>query len=270
MALYLGSQAIGKMHLGDDEEQVRVENEAIVTYESLNTEPISSLILDIQGYQKGSGDASPDNIRDIVSFNRANVIQKNNKDNPIITNTYNIPFPTNVYKGQLDVTNGVLRIDWGVKDMADLNWIYSSSLNGSPAFYYVDNTNEFNAPTGSNSIVADLVTDCYRTISANNLYTAKDETGIISLNTSHAIQIRDTRYSNVTDLKAGVKGHKIAYQLATPQTYQLTPTQIKSLIGKNVLYSDIGDVIEIETITSHGEKQLYLGADHSHNTLNYE
>ena len=37
-------------------------------------------------------------------------------------------------------------------------------------------------------------------------------------------------------------GAEVCYKLATPQTIQLTPTQVKSLVGENNIYSDTGDV----------------------------
>jgi hypothetical protein len=42
--------------------------------------------------------------------------------------------------------------------------------------------------------------------------------------------------------------------LATPQTYQLTPTQIDSLLGRNSVWADSGDV----TVEYIADTKLYI------------
>lgn len=41
-------------------------------------------------------------------------------------------------------------------------------------------------------------------------------------------------------------GAEVCYELATPQTYQLTPTQVKSLLGQNNVWADTGDILEVD------------------------
>ena len=40
-------------------------------------------------------------------------------------------------------------------------------------------------------------------------------------------------------------GAEVCYKLATPQTYQLTPTQVNSLLGTNNIWADTGDVGDV-------------------------
>ena len=42
--------------------------------------------------------------------------------------------------------------------------------------------------------------------------------------------------------------------LATPQTYQLTPTEVKTLLGSNNVWADSGDV----TIEYYADTKLYI------------
>jgi hypothetical protein len=35
---------------------------------------------------------------------------------------------------------------------------------------------------------------------------------------------------------------QIVYPLATPQTYQLTPTEVRTLLGGNTIYTDAGTI----------------------------
>lgn len=58
------------------------------------------------------------------------------------------------------------------------------------------------------------------------------------------------RSSSITleDIKAASVNNEIAicYELATPQTYQLTPTEVRTIAGFNQIYSDAGPVIDIK------------------------
>jgi hypothetical protein len=39
---------------------------------------------------------------------------------------------------------------------------------------------------------------------------------------------------------------QLVYELETPETYQLTPTQINALLGVNNIFADTGDILEGE------------------------
>ena len=77
---------------------------------------------------------------------------------------------------------------------------------------------------------------------------------------TYTIDLDGTRYGGTLDVVSGVltlthgyiasyngetlpsTGAEVCYELATPQTYQLTPTQVKSLLGVNNVWADTGDV----------------------------
>ena len=44
------------------------------------------------------------------------------------------------------------------------------------------------------------------------------------------------------EFKSAMSGVQLCYELATPQTYQLTPTEVAMLLGENNLWSDAGDM----------------------------
>ena len=58
------------------------------------------------------------------------------------------------------------------------------------------------------------------------------------------IYVRDLDYTDASLFTAAVTGQKLVYELATPIEIQLTPTQISTLIGKNVIFADVGDITE--------------------------
>jgi hypothetical protein len=51
-------------------------------------------------------------------------------------------------------------------------------------------------------------------------------------------------YPTLNDLYSMIQTNnlQVIYELATPQTYQLTPTEVKSLLGVNSIYADTGKV----------------------------
>jgi hypothetical protein len=49
-------------------------------------------------------------------------------------------------------------------------------------------------------------------------------------------------------------GVQFVYPLATPITYTLTPTEIKSLLGDNNIWADAGDT----TVTYRADTKLYI------------
>ena len=51
-----------------------------------------------------------------------------------------------------------------------------------------------------------------------------------------------------------MSGVQLVYELATPQTYQLTPQEVKTLLGTNNVWTDIGNV----SVTYVADTKLYI------------
>lgn len=66
--------------------------------------------------------------------------------------------------------------------------------------------------------------------------------GVMAENEAGQMYFNNLAYTEVTDFKSAMDGVDLVYKLATPQTYQLTPTQVKSLLGQNNVWADTGDV----------------------------
>ena len=62
------------------------------------------------------------------------------------------------------------------------------------------------------------------------------------------VGITDSTYGSSTaeQFKTAMNGTQFVYELATPITVQLTPTQIAQLNGNNNVYADCGDVNELK------------------------
>ena len=98
-----------------------------------------------------------------------------------------------------------------------------------------------------------MISSGYAIDTANNIYT-DTTSGRLSLNTSGYVQVRNSNYTDATTFKTAMNGVQLCYELATPQTYQLTPQQIQTLYGDNNVWADSGDV----SITYKADIQKYI------------
>lgn len=154
---------------------------------------------------------------------------------------YTVDFGTGgtVYKGSLDVLTGELTVTHKVIDLGDLSWSKASTAS---YFFGSGLPDPKIVPNGS---VADFTCEQYRAESANNIvtqYTTLD--GVIGLRNDGVILINDLGKQTLTNaqFKTAMSGIKLAYELATPETYNLTSSEVMTVIGHNVVFADTGDI----------------------------
>jgi len=156
---------------------------------------------------------------------------------PYTGNTYQITFGQTVYSANLDVLTGVLSVTHAYR-------IY----NGSEDWRISSTGNNYYIEIGVNAMIQD-------TIIANefeNPHRAPTVDYIGIYNTSRFIQVRPSTAE--LDLQAwktwlSTNPVKIAVKLAEPIEIQLTPTQITTLVGENVIFADVG-TLDIQFIKS--------------------
>ena len=66
----------------------------------------------------------------------------------------------------------------------------------------------------------------------------------IASDTTTGIYIRDDANSSLSaaDFKAAMSGVDFVYELATPIEIQLTPTEVRTLLGNNNIFADTGNI----------------------------
>jgi hypothetical protein len=158
---------------------------------------------------------------------------------PYTEQEYSITFPTEVgtvYGGSLNATTGVLTVDRKGVDLGTLSWTERAS-----------GTHQWLAqsPSGSISIVgvtsALCISDRYVRVSKTNTLPSNGKFlfNASSLSANHKLLlITDTSYSSATEFKNGVTGSIFIYPLDGALTYQLTPTEVSTLLGNNTISSD--------------------------------
>ena len=153
--------------------------------------------------------------------------------------TYPITFPSEagtVYGAYVDVTGGELVVTHAEVDMGSLEWYKSTSPQRFESAVAIDNCK---APS-LNSDVADILIECYKTVSANTT----SENSAIAMNTAGLLRVYDSgKYETMSrqEFKAAMSGVQLLYPLAEPIHYPLTPTEIKTLLGTNNIWANTGN-----------------------------
>jgi hypothetical protein len=162
--------------------------------------------------------------------------------------TYTIEFrdgdnPLTVYGGTLDVTSGELTVTHGyISSLSTCAWTNTNTAN---AFVMLnDIPGIVNAGSNPSSPQVDIICSKYQPTPIITLAAElPDKKCTINLNGKKLV-IADSSYSGVNDFAQSLSDVQLVYELATPQTYHLTPTQIRTLVGNNNIWADTGDIIE--------------------------
>lgn len=179
------------------------------------------------------------NICPISGWTQVNV----NHSDADMTNptTITIDLGQTVYGGKLDVLSGVLTVDRAMVDLGAKNW-YPSTAAGRTRFRTsITDIERISSP----NVCASLLCSNYPTKTANQTY--QGATGVSLQQNEGDIYIYDPQTESMTtaELKSAMSGVQLCYELATPQTYQLTPTEVTTLLGDNTIWADTGDT-EVE------------------------
>ena len=200
----------------------------VISISDALAKPAIDLQCKITAVQEGSGDPSPQNIRNIVGWNGL-TLHVNSSEIPVIWQTE----AGTVYGGVLDVTTGELTVTqvaieydgsddegWGVINLP--NNVFG--VTGLTDYDFANMCDSYKMiPRGSSSGLADL--EC-RLASSRATF-----------------MVRDTNYATIVTFKAhlALSPITVVYTLLSPITYTLTPTEITLLAGANTLWSDTGD-----------------------------
>lgn len=135
-----------------------------------------------------------------------------------------------IFGGYVDLISGKLVVDRKYVLGDTLDWAYVSS---GAYFYAITSDKE----KGYNNVTC-------------NIYATAQQAGVANLQNNQivggvndtTVYVKDNRYTNATTFKQAMSGTGILYELATPQTYQLTPQQVNTLVGTNNVWSEQGNI----------------------------
>jgi len=202
---------------------------AVDEFETYNGGLLSECKVTLEPVQSGSGDPSPDNVRPISGHTQAEV---DVSDGQTTQEQVTVNLGGTYYGGTVDLVSGVMTVDWAMDDMGNLDYSY----NASAQLFYV---NLIARSIGTNFISShySLGTD------VNHLNDGEMQSGTGNKN----IFFKNSAYTDVSVFKTAMSGVQLCYELATPQTIQLTPQQVKALVGENHLSAPL-DGQEIDEV----------------------
>lgn len=173
---------------------------------------------------------------------------------PYVGNTYPITFPSEagtVYGGELDVTTGVLTVDRAMVDLGTLTWKKDSGMD----FFYSNTSPLFGS--GGTALVRSTAKNVCENYKHDTVALSDPVNGrffVANLQEIPILRLSDNRFNDVQSLKVALDGVKAVFELYTPTTYHLTPTEIKSLLGENNVWADAGDT----EVTYRADTKLYI------------
>ena len=148
--------------------------------------------------------------------------------------TYTTALGRTVYGGTLDVVSGELTVDRAMVDLGTLTYAYDSTNQN----FWTGGINLL-IRKGTVGTQVNAVSSAYRVGVYGYGSTYPSEDFILWVYaTSGNVMIKDSRYTDPSAFKTAMNGVQLCYELATPQTYQLTAQQIELLIGTNNIWSD--------------------------------
>lgn len=142
-----------------------------------------------------------------------------------------------VYGGSLDVTSGVLTVDRGFTKFSNNSWSY----NAQRSYFKTESIKTIVKKSGSLSTIPNALCSMFKVTSWNFLVGHADDA--FTIDNDGFVQAKlASAGTDVTMFLSLVGNAELCFELATPQTYQLTPTEIKTLLKNNNIWADTGNV----------------------------
>lgn len=170
---------------------------------------------------------------------------------PYQADTKSITLPQTVYGGTLDVVSGKLVIDTALKTYSDgADWTY---IGGNGAYKRIIKTNVSPIPYFPNDATV-YIEGVYANMLIANIASGVNHVAVISPSSGETVpridtywDASDSNFASLTAFGNFLASHplQVAYKMATPIEIDLTPTEVKSLLGDNNVWSDSGTV-EVE------------------------
>ena len=212
--------------------------------------PVKSLVVQIEPVQ-AAGTPTPESPLPISGWTGCNISHSGEDTSSPTVIPVTLPLEAGtVYGGVLDVTHGVLTVTYGRAEMRTFIW----------ALQDVDHVFRCNLSVreyGSDSEGIYGLCDSYAFWGNGSLSVVKNnlQNGQFGFqSTNSGVFVRNDSCMTVEDLRAALTDVYLVYPLAEPRTYQLTPTEVTTLLGQNNIWADTGD----STVEYPADTKLYI------------
>ena len=139
-----------------------------------------------------------------------------------------------IYGATLDVVSGKLMVDRAMVDLGTLSgasgWQYITN-DGDPYFrVYLDNKKP-----GLGMLCSDYQVNS--TTGTSNLLDKRIGASVAD----SRVYVRDNAYTTLESFLTAMNGVQLVYELAEPIEYTLTPQEVRTFLGQNNIWNDVGD-----------------------------
>ena len=136
------------------------------------------------------------------------------------------------YGGIINVLTGEMSVTHVVNKIKDMNVAYYEPSSSYPLGFFIARGTPIKKPN-----ITNVKASCFTTG-----YSWATDNHIFGNGANDYCYITCSSYSDANSFKTALGEQEILYELATPLTFNLTPTEIKTLVGINNVWSDAGDV----------------------------
>lgn len=196
--------------------------------------PLRDLTVGISPVQSGSGDPSPDNVRPISGWTGANIVVSPTLEAADGT-TYPVSWQAEagtVYGGTLDVTAGTLTVKYASET---LNSVYYFNKYTNYYLWFLRRPDVNPGYKLNGGALSDIFAP--RLWMPGHLWTGTETAYIGVVGPDQSLTTQEEANAWMADHPA-----QVVFELETPITYQLTPVEIRTLLGRNNIWADTGDV----------------------------
>lgn len=212
-----------------------VEGTDTVSFDTDLTNDLVSLEVGIEGTQSGTGDPSPSNIRPFVYIS--------DKTITVNGNSITISLGQSVLNGIISVINGILTITSISRKISTFPWTYYTDL--TYGYFATGNTTD-------KAYNTNYMCECLNPVDKPRNNLNNNELGVYNLtNASRRFVIRCDSITDVNTLNSQLGDYYISYELATPITVTLTPSQIATIKGINTIITDGNISVTYEESVKH-------------------
>lgn len=186
------------------------------------------------------------NICPISGWSEVNVTVADDIDNPTVENVYTIDLDGTRYGGTLDVVSGELVVD-RVSITVDEN---SNIISGSGVLPFRIDLLTGAEASSSASALTGVKCNFLKEVTQSSSWGVDGTFSRVTIDAKTVYFKVNSEITTTQQLKTFLQSNNLqfVYELATPITIQLTPTQVKSLLGVNNVWADTGDVLDAEYI----------------------
>lgn len=170
--------------------------------------------------------------------------------------THTTALERTVYGGEAEIVGGVLTVTHGFVDLGTLTW--TRLTNATKTYFKTVNEVADMKKSSGNGTIQPIICSNYQTETWTHTLDSVGYDGCICEGWGERsyICVYDEAKAEMTanEFKTAMSGVQLCYELAIPQTYQLTPTEVTLLKGTNNVWCDSGDV----EVTYKADVGLYI------------